>query len=283
MDSGPEDFVSTLYRRILLREPDSASLSAWAEKLRRGDTNLDGLLALFLESDEFGENFRRFQRTYGSGKSHLTNDHSQNGEFIEILRLMVSKAAPGGIVVDVGANGRERSNSYDFLKNFGWKGLLIEANPVLAGKIKQEFEGLDFDLVSVAVSDEEGTGFLSLGVNSDISSLDSKNTAAWGPISGAVQVPMRRLASILDEYNIPPRFDLLTMDIEGYDARVLNDLICNSDYRPQWIIIEGSCNFTVSDPRQIGVSDFVCDRYSVSKRTVANLILDRIETAETSL
>ena len=62
-------------------------------------------------------------------------DHSQNGEFLELLKLIVARGAPGKNIVDAGANGRERSNSYDLMLLFGWRGLLIEANPALADKI----------------------------------------------------------------------------------------------------------------------------------------------------
>lgn len=200
-------------------------------------------------------------------------DHSQNGEFLHILKLIVDRGAPTKWVVDVGANGRERSNSYDLLKTFGWKGLLIEANPTLEEQIRTDFSGLDFSLVMVAVSDEPGKGKLSLGINSDISSLSPEFTSAWGPVIGNISVPVRRLPDILNEYNVPHNFDLLSLDIEGHDSRVLNDLFNNSSFRPRWIIIEGSFNFTVNDLRNIGVSDSVCEEYKISSRTEANFIL----------
>jgi hypothetical protein len=85
-------------------------------------------------------------------------DHSQNGEFLELLKLIVARGAPGKNIVDVGANGRERSNSYDLMLLFGWRGLLIEANPSLADKIRAEFNGVNYTLVTCAVSDFEGAG-----------------------------------------------------------------------------------------------------------------------------
>ncbi len=200
-------------------------------------------------------------------------DHSQNGEFLELLKLIVARGAPGKDIVDVGANGRERSNSYDLLLLFGWRGLLIEANPLLADQIRAEFSGVNYSLVICAVSDFEGAGKLSLGVNTDISSLNPQHTQAWGPISGALEVPVRRLHDILDEHAIPKEFEILSLDIEGHDARVLNDLHKNSQYRPRWVILEGSFNFTVTDPAKIGVEHSVLEDYELAGQTTANLIL----------
>lgn len=201
------------------------------------------------------------------------DDHSQFGEFLELLKLLVGRAAPTKIVVDVGANGRERSNSYDLLRLFGWRGLLIEANPALTEQIRTDFAGLDYTLVTVAVSDEVGVGTLSLGVNSDISSLSPEFTGAWGPVSGSVKVPIRRLPDILTEHDIPQTFDVLSLDIEGFDARVLTDLYDNSEFRPRWVIIEGSHNFKVNDFTLIGVAKSVSEEYEIASRTPANLLL----------
>jgi FkbM family methyltransferase len=268
-----EDIVSAFYTKILLRDPDVAGYSAHVSNLASGTVGFGPLLDAFLTGEEFRANFQKFMRTYNTNDLRFTNDHSQHGEFLEILKLILEFGADNRIVVDVGANGKERSNSYDLLKEFGWQGLLIEANPALSDQIRADFDGLNFSLVSVAVSDEVGTGTLSLGINSDISSLSPENTTCWGPITGGVTVPVQRLPNILRQYDIPHVFDLLSLDIEGYDARVLNDLVLNSAYRPRFVIIEGSHNFTITDPGQIGVSALVCEQYELSARTAANLIL----------
>ncbi len=55
------------------------------------------------------------------------SDHSQFGELSLFLTHAGRKRR--GFVVDAGAHGRERSNSWDLLSQFRWRGLLIEANP----------------------------------------------------------------------------------------------------------------------------------------------------------
>jgi len=207
--------------------------------------------------------------------SRTITDHSQNGEFFELLKLMIADAAPTRIVVDVGANGRERSNSYDLLRLFGWRGLLVEPNPALKKQIDEGFAGLDYALASCAVSDFEGEAEFFLGVHAGISSLSQKATEVWGPVSGSIRVPVRRLHSVLDEHAIPKDFEVLSLDVESHDARVLNDLHKSSAYRPRWVIIEGSHDFTVTDPRRIGVSDAVMADYAMVGATRVNLILKR--------
>ena len=268
-----EEVVYAIYRNILCREPDSAGFDSWLSNLNEGTASITDFLSAALTSAEFKTNFPKFMRVYGPKDLPFTNDHSQHGEFFEILKLITDQGAPTKTVVDVGANGKERSNSYDLLKQFAWKGLLIEANPLLVDQINKDFQGLNYTLVNCAVSDVQGTGELSLGINSDISSLSPENTANWGPLSGSIPVTIRRLPDILTEQNIPIDFDVLSIDIEGYDARVLNDLIANSSYRPKIVIMEGSLNFTVNDPTMIGVSSLVCSEYTVVAQTCANLIL----------
>ena len=199
-----------------------------------------------------------------------------------MIRLFVNDAARHRIVVDVGANGVERSNSYDFLRHFGWRGLLIEPNPALGAAIRAGFAGLDFQLVECAVSDFEGRASLHLGVNADISSLDQDATAAWGAVSGAVDVPVRRLGAILAEHDIPLDFDLLSLDIENHDIRVLNDLLVNSPYRPHYILFEGSHHHTVNSFEKLeamGMDPSVKTLYAFAGQTAANIVFRRVAAA----
>lgn len=177
--------------------------------------------------------------------------------------------------VDVGAGGRERSNSYDLMRHFGWRGLLVEANPALLGSIEADFAGLDMRLVSCAVSNYEGRATFTLGANDDVSSLDPAAAAGWGDTTGSVEVDVRRLPSLLSEQAIPFDFDLLSLDVEGEDIRVLNDLVDTSAYRPRWVIIEASHDFKVRTLEDAPFSLGVRRGYRVHTATSANLILAR--------
>lgn len=74
---------------------------------------------------------------------------------------------------------------------------------------------------------------------------------------------------------MPSDFGLLSIDLEGEDVRVLNDMIRNSEFRPRWIVIEASNNFLTRSLHQIGVDPLVAAQYEIVGQTVANLILER--------
>ncbi len=191
-----------------------------------------------------------------------------------LLRLMVNDSASHRLLVDVGANGVTGSNSYDLLRHFGWKGLLIEANPHKQAEIERDFAGLDFELVEAAVADYEGHASFYLGVNDQISSLLPGATNAWGDIQGQIQVKVERLPTILAASHIPLDFDLLSIDAEGLDVAILNDTVL-SGYRPQWVILEGSQDFTITSLEQLGLTDEACAAYGIAGQTTANFILHR--------
>ncbi len=198
-------------------------------------------------------------------------DHSQFDEFP--LFLKVARPKHGGVIVDAGALGKDGSNSYDLLSQLEWRGVLVEANPDLWEKIEHEFAGLNSHLVRCAVSDIEGTVELHLGVVDGVSSLMRETAEAWGPSRGKVKVQARRLGAILDEQQVPQNFDLLSLDIEGMDMRVLNDLIANTDYRPRWVFLEASYDFRTKSLAELELLPTVQEQYEIVGQTVPNLLL----------
>jgi FkbM family methyltransferase len=270
------EVVTALYRRLLLREPDSAGLQDKVDRLDAGAVDIAGVIDEALSSPEFARGLPAFiSRNVAHDAVRFTNDVSQHGEVFEILRLMLNQAEADRWVVDVGARGLERSNSYDLMRHFGWRGLLVEANPRLIAAIERDFAGLDVRVVNCAVADREGSGLLTLGINDDVSSLNSQAAAGWGPTRGEVEVEMRRLASILKEHGVPEVFSLLSLDIEGEDVAVLNDLIDNSPFRPRWVIIEASFDFAIRSLEDGPFSPAVRAAYELRWQNAANLILGR--------
>jgi len=272
-----EDVIRAIYRVLLLREPEEAGRTSHLDQLTMG-ADLEALLRSFIKSAEFLANFPAFYREYlDVNRSRLTVDSSQYGEVDLLVRQMLNDAARHRIAVDVGARGRERSNSYDLLRFCGWKGLLVEANPSLIPAIEAEFAGLDIRLVQCAVSDHEGAELLHIGVNDDVSSLTEVYASAWGQTRGTVPVSVRRLGNLLAEHQIPTDFDLLSLDIEGEDVKVMNDLVTTTNYRPIWVIIEASFDFSTKSLHDLPFSDKIRDSYVIVGQTASNLILRNCE------
>src|ERR1039457_3792179 len=130
-------FVVTMaYELLLLRSPESQGATTAADNLQSGRVDLRRYLESILRSDEFATKHSQFLAKYVKPEMRaLFLDHSQNGEFKVILQFLIERGQLDRTIVDVGAHGRERSNSYDLMRHFGWRGLLIEANPRLVESI----------------------------------------------------------------------------------------------------------------------------------------------------
>jgi len=271
-----DELIRALYRTLLLREPDEAGLRHHL-RLFESHADFDAAIRAFLRSREFSQNHHRFQQRFvdpnvDPDRDQLIRDQSQFGEVGLLIRAMVNDAAAHQIVVDVGARGRERSNSFDLLRHFGWRGLLIEANPELIEGIEREFAGLDVTILNVAVSDYSGEGTLHLGVNDDVSAITEETARAWGETRGQVAVRIERLGDLLRRHDIPVDFDLLSLDIEGEDIRVFNDVL-GAGYRPRWVIIEAAFDGAIRSLDDLPLSAATRETYRIVARTRPNLIL----------
>ena len=266
------NLLDICYNALLGREPDDSAKVNWAAS-DKGASSLYNLLSSIASSPEFSTRQKEARKLRRVGDlDEFFNEQSQFGEVGRLIRQMVNESASQKMVVDIGANGRERSNSYDLLRYFGWQGLLIEANSQRNHAIDTDFAGLNYRLVNCAISDYEGEANFHLGINDDVSSLKEEVAVSWGPVRGTTTVVVRPLPSVLSEYAIPSNFDLLSIDAEGEDIRILNDTI-DKGYRPQWIIIEAVHNQGTSSLDALGFTELVLTTYKLVDSTVANLIL----------
>lgn len=261
------EIITEFYRGFLRREPDALAMGK-AARLASGEATLEDMIQEFVGSEEY-------RNPPPPPEPPLTNDQTQYGEFMLLLARWIGRAVKHPVVVDVGARGRERSNSYDLMKHFGWRGYLVEANPSLIAPITEAFAGLDMDLINCAVSDYDGEATFYIGVNDDVSSLDQKASEGWGDLKGEVTVTVARLGPLLDARKVPKDFALLSIDIEGEDVKVLNDVVVNAGYRPVWVILEASYDFATKALEELPLHPEVLAAYDLVAQTKANLILER--------
>lgn len=259
-----DEFVGLLYQNFLRRDPDPAAQDK-VERLRSGVSSAEDVIEEILSSEEFGSR---------EDDARLMRDQTQYGELELLIQRWMKATVHDRWVVDVGARGKERSNSWDLMKTFGWRGLLTEANVALIPTIEEEFAGLEIELLNCAVSDYDGEAAFYLGVNEDVSSLDRDASVGWGPLAGEVRVAVRRLGPLLKERGVPEQFGLLSIDIEGEDIKVLNDLIATSSYRPKWVLIEASYDFQTKALRDLPFDPAVLSAYRLVDQTASNLLLE---------
>jgi FkbM family methyltransferase len=195
-----------------------------------------------------------------------------------LMEHIFHKSVRHKIIVDVGAHGTSISNSFDLVKKLNWKGILIEADPVLIPIIRRDCADLDVDIINVSISNYDGDADFFVSDGRVLSSLDPTIMESLGHSpQSMVRVPVRRLAPLLRERAIPNDFDILSLDIEGEDVRTLNDLIDNSDYRPRWVIIEADHGFSHQALDKAEFSETVRSSYRVIGITFANILLEARE------
>jgi FkbM family methyltransferase len=152
-----------------------------------------------------------------------------------------------GFFVEAGANdGLNQSNTLFLERKYHWNGLLIEPIPRLAHECaKNRKKSLT---MNVALVSPANSGKLVELVDVDLMSVvaDSKNAnesilrtaeEIQGISRERCSITGLTLTSVLDSANAPTNFELLSLDVEGFELEVLQGLDL-SKFAPQFILIE---------------------------------------------
>ncbi|MEJ2105336.1 MAG: FkbM family methyltransferase, partial [Ignavibacteriaceae bacterium] len=154
---------------------------------------------------------------------HYQKSYAQQGEDIVLQRILLG--IDKGFFVDIGAQHPKRfSNTYFYYKK-GWCGINVEPNP----STKRRFDKIrprDINLeIPISDKEEELTYYMFNdpalnGFSKDIS--DEVKELKDYRVIGTIKMKTRTLLSILDEYlPIGQRIDFLSIDVEGFDFKVL--------------------------------------------------------------
>ena len=156
-----------------------------------------------------------------------------------------------GFFVEVGANdGISQSNTLYFERYKGWSGLLIEAIPVLYEKCRQNRPRCIAVNCALVASDYlEKTiemhycNLMSI-VKDGLNSAEAEEKHIQSGIkflakddeTYVVNVPAKTLSEVLNQYRIG-HVDLLSLDVEGYEAQVLKGIEFDR-HRIEFMLVE---------------------------------------------
>jgi FkbM family methyltransferase len=142
---------------------------------------------------------------------------------------------PIGFFVDVGANEPTDGSQTWHLEQKGWRGVLIEPQPGLAQKLREQRR---VPVFACACSSPTNTGkmlpFQLAGIQS---SLNLNFFVAGMRKEKIIEVPVRTLDDILLEIRAPVPIDFLSIDVESHEIEVLSGLTLTR-WRPRLILIE---------------------------------------------
>lgn len=150
-----------------------------------------------------------------------------------------------GTFIEVGAFDGEYVSNTSGLADIGWKGIYIEPVPEFYERCKERHrKNKNITVMNVAVGAEKGTAKMHVG--GPLSTAEPKVKSTFSKLNWAkasfvnsteCSVDVEALNSLLEREGVVPGFDLLVVDVEGYEWNVLQGF--NVEYwSPKMIIIE---------------------------------------------
>ena len=154
----------------------------------------------------------------------------------DIERKLLRYVDRRGFFIESGAvDGYFESNTYFLEKFHGWSGILVEPSPTMFPRIRVNRPGARaFNCALVSFDYPKPT--VTLDDAHAVSRVIADGGAAGAGHRQGVDVPARTLQSIIDECGAP-HIDLLSLDVEGYEADVLAGLDFERS-APRFILIE---------------------------------------------
>lgn len=150
---------------------------------------------------------------------------------------------PHGFFVEVGAYDGESYSNTSCLADVGWSGIYIEPVAEYAASCRSRHKNNPkVKTLGVAASDHEGE--MTLYTGGVLSTLIAEQVDDYAKVDwsknrhhGEQTVRVSTLDNILRENGAKRRFDLLSVDVEGYEFEVFKGFDINF-WRPRAIIVE---------------------------------------------
>jgi FkbM family methyltransferase len=142
---------------------------------------------------------------------------------------------PEGFFVEVGANDPKKDSQSYHLEEAGWRGILVEPLPELAGELRRLRKARVFE---VACSSPDRAGqTMTLHVAGPFSSFDPNLAVTGMRADRTVAVKVDTLDHVLNEGEAKRPIDLMSVDVEGHELEVLSGFDFNR-WQPRLILLE---------------------------------------------
>lgn len=149
-----------------------------------------------------------------------------------------------GLFVEVGAFDGEYVSNTCFLADMGWRGCYIEPVPEFHDKCRLRHAnnpGVRVDRPAIGLERDE----VEINLAGPPPSIDDTTTEIFRRLPWAkshvsnekVRVPQETLDKYLEDRQVAPGFELLVIDVEGYERDVLAGFSLDK-WRPRMVIIE---------------------------------------------
>lgn len=171
----------------------------------------------------------------------LRGSYSQHGE--DRLAWELLGRRPDGCYVDLGCHDAVRLSNTYLLYRKGWRGLAVDAAEDHRARFEQLRPGDRF--VASGIGATPGTQPFYVHTATAVSTFSAEQSARYAraghPCVEIVEVPVRTVADLLDEFVGDRPIDFLTVDLEGVDLEALrsNDW---GRFRPELVCVEISAS-----------------------------------------
>lgn len=148
-----------------------------------------------------------------------------------------------GTFVEVGAYDGESWSNTSCLADHGWTGIYIEPQPEFAAKCAVRHSlNPGVQVVCSACSSDGGLLDLAVSERPYLATASAEGLIAAQSVFGIDRhsirtVPSVRLDTLLDHFGVKAGFELLVIDVEGYERQVF-DGFSLSEWVPQVLVVE---------------------------------------------
>jgi FkbM family methyltransferase len=140
-----------------------------------------------------------------------------------------------GYFVEVGANDPKQWSQTFHLEERGWSGVLVEPQPALAEKLRQQRSAKVYAVACSSPANSGKSMVLSLaGIHS---SLNPDFFVFQVHSESAIEVPIKTLDEILIEASAPAPLDFVSIDVESHEIDVLDGFDLGR-WQPKLLLIE---------------------------------------------